>query len=914
MKTQNPQQTSCRTGWLSVALFVVVLGILFARSFLPEYVHFSNDGPLGQQNAASLRLPSAFIGVWYDTNDVGFNSGSLPLNISMFMKWVLGPVYFAKFYAALALLFMSVGALCFFRTIKLTPWASALGALATVLSANFFAGACWSVAAVEIAIGLDFLALALIMSNCPTTPWLVRWCRIALAGLCVGLNVIEAADVGALCSILVAIIIFYRSLIQETNNVIVRAGQGIAQVAVVAMLAGFIAIQTIIGLITVSVTGIAGTGQDEASKQAHWDFATQWSLPKKETLGFFIPGLFGYRMDTPKDMSPLFSDGFKNGAYWGGMGRDPSIDRFFDSGSTGSPPPGGMRFGYAGFYCGILVVLVALWVIAQSFRARDSLLAPEQKKFVWFWVGVLVLSVLFAWGRFAPMFYGALYHLPYFSTVRNPTKFTIFLSLAVAVLFAYGMDLLNRRYLEASGPKSIALMDQLSVWWKKSGSFDHKWTIGCAVGVLVAVIGWIIYDVKSADFITYLQKVGFSDENPGADYSASAIAAFSLHEAAWFVGLLVVAVGLLLLSIAGYFSGQRARLGMILIGAFVIFDLGRADLPWVIHWDYKQKYEVDSLNPVVDLLRQQPYEHRVAGLPFEPQQQLRGFDYLFGGSGIYRIEWMQHHFPYYNVQSLDLIQMPRMPEDMKAFQEAFIPSSPEKYPEITRRWELTNTRYLLGAAGFINVLNQQFDPGKNRFRIAQRFDIVTKPGVIHPSELEEFTAVTNSDGELALFDFTGALPRVKLYGNWQVNTNDQANLATLSDLNFDPAKTVLVSTPQASLPSVSTNENTGTVDFTSYAPTHIVLAAEAAQPSILLLNDKYDSHWKVTVDGQPANLLRCNFLMRGVYLQPGKHTIVFGFSMADRSLNITIAALILAVVLALLLLAMCRKKSDATPA
>ena len=50
-------------------------------------------------------------------------------------------------------------------------------------------------------------------------------------------------------------------------------------------------------------------------------------------------------------------------------------------------------------------------------------------------------------------------------------------------------------------------------------------------------------------------------------------------------------------------------------------DLGRADLPYIIHWDYKQKYDIDpanpanSTNPIINFLRDKPYEHRVAYVP-----------------------------------------------------------------------------------------------------------------------------------------------------------------------------------------------------------------------------------------------------------------------------------------------------------
>jgi len=283
---------------------------------------------------------------------------------------------------------------------------------------------------------------------------------------------------------------------------------------------------------------------------------------------------------------------------------------------------------------------------------------------------------------------------------------------------------------------------------------------------------------------------------------------------------------------------------------------------------------------------------------------LRGLDSYFGGSGIYRIEWMQHHFPYYNIQCLDIIQMPRMPEDMKAYLETFFPRSQAELALFARHWELTNTRYLLGAAGFLDVLNQQLDPAQHRFRIAQRFDIVNKPGIAHPTQLEELTAAASPDGDLALFEFTGVLPRAKLYADWQINTNDEVNLKTLADLNFDPAKTVLISTPQKNLPTTATNENSGTVAFKSYTPMDIIFDAQATTPTVLLVNDKYDANWHVTVDGQPAELLRCNFLMRGVYLPTaGAHTVEFKFYLPSKPLYVTLAAMGLGVLLGLYLLA-----------
>jgi hypothetical protein len=460
---------------------------------------------------------------------------------------------------------------------------------------------------------------------------------------------------------------------------------------------------------------------------------------------------------------------------------------------------------------------------------------------------------------------------------------------------------LSRRYLDAAAAKSSDLITQLQNWWARVNPFDRQWTFASAGFLGASVLGWLIYSAQKPSLVRYLQKTGF----PDADFAGQLIA-FSIGQAGWFLVLFAAALTLFTLLIAGYFAGPRARLGAVLFGAFLLFDLGRADLPYIIHWDYKQKYEVGSLNPIVDFLRQQPYEHRVAGLPFHAPQGLELLDQ------VYRIEWMQHHFPYYNIQCLDLIQMARMPEDLKAYLEALAPrGTAESAPLLTRHWQLTNTRYLLGAAGFLDVMNQQLDPVQHRFRIEKRFDIVAKPGITRPTELEELTAVANDNGPYALFEFTGALPRAKLYASWRVNTNDPAVLNTLTDLSFDPAKTVLISTPEKNLAAVATNENSGSVEFKSYSPKHLVLAAQAAAPSVLLLNDRYDANWRVTVDGQPAQLLRCNFLMRGVYLPAGPHTVDFQFSLPSKPLYFTLAAIVLGLILLGLLLWLERRRPAA---
>lgn len=908
------------------ALLAVVLAVLFWKSFMPGYVHFSNDGPLGQQNSAWAKLPGGFFGVWSDMNDIGNNGGSFVPDFAQLFRWLVGPVGYSKFLAPFALFILGLGAWTFFCQLKFSPLAATLGGLAAALNSAYFSTACWGVASQQIGIGMDFFALALVVSNSPETPALLRWTRLVLAGLCVGVNVMEAADIGAIFSVFVAVFVVFKALFDESGPFILKLMRGVGRVAVIAIFAGFIAWQAIVSLLGTAVTGIAGTAQDAETKSAQWNFCTQWSEPKIETLSLFVPGLFGYKLDTPNNMDE-FQSAYMGGNYWGAVGRDPVLDPFFANGAKGTPPPYSfMRQTGGGDYVGILVALLAAWAAAQSFRRQNSIFAPDQRKMIWFWLAILVFTLPMSFGRFGFLGgypYRLFYELPYGSVIRNPTKFLLVFSWAIVILFAYGVQGLSRRYLEASAQKVNSSVSKLQSWWRNARGFDRNWTLGCGIAFAVCVLAWLVYWSQKAALVNYLKEV-YVQGDP------EKIAAFSIGQAALFLLFFALAIGMVLLIMAGVCSGRRAKLGGVLLGLLLLADMGRANLPWINHWNYPQKYASD---PIIDFLKQKPYEHRVIQIPLRVPEQYALFN---GNQGLYAIEWVQQLFPYYNIQSLDLVMRPRVGSDLETYESEFLPTSNDKAYLLGRRWELTNTRYILGPAVYLDVLNQMFDPTQHRFRIFQRFTIVPKPGVVEATSLEELAAAPDTNGPYALFEFTGALPRAKLYANWQwpkndkkavanltpgnlgtnewallqqVGTNDFLTLKELASPSFDPWQTVLLAdSPKAPACDNPTNSKPGTVEFTSYATTHIKLHTQAAEPTVLLLNDKYDPQWTVTVDGQREPLLRANFIMRGVYLPAGEHDVRFDFNVPRKPLYVTLSAMGVGLVLCCTLIVLTRQR------
>jgi len=867
-----------RAGGLAtaLALFVVVLVILLAGALQPGYTLFSNDGPLGQLMAQCHRLPDRFFGCWDDLNNVGFPGATAVPSITFGLLLLLGPIGFSKFYALLSLLILGLGAWCFFRQCKLSAPACILGGFAAMLNSTYFSVACWGVGAHDITAGMTFLALAALAD--PAAPG--RWLRVALAGMAVGMAVTEGADVGAIYSVYVAAFLVYQIWTSEGSPV-GRVAVGLGRLALVVICAGFLAAQSIHGLIDTSIRGVKGAQQDVQTKAQRWDWATQWSLPKLEMLNLVVPGIFGYRMD---DLDKR--------AYWGSMGRAPTVAKYIENGRQGTRPKGFMRYTGGGNYAGGFVVLLAVWAAAESLRRKQSAFNPAERKWTWFWLGVAVISLLLALGRFAP-FYKYVYDLPYFSTIRNPTKFIYPFSLALTTLFAFGVHGLYRQYMQSVSGGSG---NRRGGWWQAATTFEKAWLGGCAVIGVGLLIGWWQYAAYRPALIQYLQgaEVGGSPEMM-ADYS--------IQQAGCLVVVFFLGAGLMLLTFSRVFSGHAAALGIVCFGLLTVGDLAWADYPWVHVWNYEEKY---LSNPILEVLEDKPYEHRVVQAPLDQSREYGPFYKL------YKLEWMQHEFPKNNVQSFETVEMPRTPMDYAAWSAAANnTNAPGTWFHLARAWQFTGVGYVFGPVALADYLTRMNFFDQPPLEVVTQFKLTRKPGITYANRPDQITAVPDPSGPFALFRFKPGLPRATLFSRWEINTTGTNVLKRLMGPTFDPLKSVVVEGNEPATAGVTNDVPAGSVKITSYAPKDMVLDADVKAPAILMTCDHYDPDWKVFVDGRPDTLLQCDFLLRGVQLAPGTHHVEFKYETSTGWLNISAAAMVTTLVLIGLLTVRIQKANPA---
>jgi len=123
-----------------------------------------------------------------------------------------------------------------------------------------------------------------------------------------------------------------------------------------------------------------------------------------------------------------------------------------------------------------------------------------------------------------------------------------------------------------------------------------------------------------------------------------------------------------------------------------------------------------------------------------------------------------------------------------------------------------------------------------------------------------------------LLEFQGAVPRFALYHNWQaVPREEQCRLLASNNHN---SKTTLLVEPTAELPAPMGSGMFETV-ATEVSKRSAMVEVSAEGPTILRFTQRWQSGWRVYLDGKPANLLKVDYLCMGVLVPTGTHTVEF---------------------------------------
>ncbi len=132
--------------------------------------------------------------------------------------------------------------------------------------------------------------------------------------------------------------------------------------------------------------------------------------------------------------------------------------------------------------------------------------------------------------------------------------------------------------------------------------------------------------------------------------------------------------------------------------------------------------------------------------------------------------------------------------------------------------------------------------------------------------------------EFNLVEAPNYLPRVFLVPEARVAGSDEETLEWMKEEGFDPRRTVILQ--QGRDGSGPWTPGLSRVDVVSYRSNRIEVNARLDGPGILVFSEIYYPSWIAYVDGVRTPVLRADYALRAVRLEPGDHRVVLAYESA----------------------------------
>jgi hypothetical protein len=659
-----------------------------------------------------------------------------------------------------------------------------------------------------------------------------HWAYALIAGASCGMMVGLQPDRGAIASLLIAA--FYLA------PVLLKREPAAAQFRSLALCIAVAALVSFAGFLALFQSNIIGVKLGGATnREQAFVFATQFSLGPRETLGYLVPGFFGWHSSS------------LSGPYWGWIGQTPDWE---------ATHQGTRNFNLAisttGTVASILALLGAgllLPGIVGRFLGRDGF-SQRQLDFGRLLLILGAVSLVLSWGYHTPL-YRVLFTLPLMDKWRDPLKWLETFNFAAVTLAAFGAAQIFRSIADATQRR--------------------------ALGLFLAVIDGVLFVLFLASYPLAIIIAGYLN---GDGYQPADIASV-MHTLHLSLGFAFVLGALLWLCLVGAWYGDRlqpwdipnplvrrlwhwslepvhrpATLGLC-CAVLVALQMSWVDSQFIEPLDL---FRLTATNPLIDSLRSEGPLVRVA-VP-QPQDALLN-------------TFLQNQFALYRISSIDISAASRIPDSLTAFVNAFSGHA-------AKLWLIGGVKNVAIAEQDITTLRQEPEVASN---IASADGYTLGPT---PNDQPTHALVRMRD----YFAKATFVPGAELPGK------DDAVLKRLADPKWNPHATVLLpsgkpgapfpqnvvapySRPIPIPPSVPVNVG-------RYTPHEIDLTVDPPTAGYVLINDQYDPDWQVELNGKPAPLLQADYLLRAVAVPPGPSTITLRYVAHYRLGNLSLPVIL----------------------
>ncbi|MEZ4713668.1 MAG: YfhO family protein [Caldilineaceae bacterium] len=165
-----------------------------------------------------------------------------------------------------------------------------------------------------------------------------------------------------------------------------------------------------------------------------------------------------------------------------------------------------------------------------------------------------------------------------------------------------------------------------------------------------------------------------------------------------------------------------------------------------------------------------------------------------------------------------------------------------------------------------------------------------------PSDRGHFKRVHS--GDIKIYENLDVLQRAYLV-HQSVSATDASEALELVKQHVDQLdQTVIL---EGAAPLDSTGHPDDAVDIIAYAPERVELRARSQTAARLVLSDSYYPGWRAWVDDVETPIYAANYLVRGIELPAGEHTVVFAYQPDSWRYGVLLSVVGLAIWLGLLL-------------
>lgn len=434
----------------------------------------------------------------------------------------------------------------------------------------------------------------------------------------------------------------------------------------------------------------------QESKVDRWNYMTQWSWPPEESINFIAQGYSGWASGDPE------------GPYWGRKGRSAEWDK---------TRQGGMNFSLNNTYVGFIPMAFALFAV---FACRRSPHRPE----ILFWGSAALVALLLAFGKYFPL-YALFYELPIVNNIRAPDKFNQVFQVAIAILTAYGVDLLIFRRADAGSKKD------------KPPESVPRGYFRALVVVSVLLLLWAIgvSSVESEKIRDFMAR--------GWPEGASSMIVMNQVKSLWHaVVMAAIALALFALYRVKATGGVPVKGTWLALGLAAVLSVDAVLLS--SHYLKPMPRSYIEPNALTQFLKEHLGHERVA---------------LLTQQDIYNI-WLTYLLPYNQIPAFNFSQMPRMASDYKTFLTVMA-------QDPFRMWRFAGVKYLLGPTSF----ERKLPPGQARrvftYSLAMTSD-------------NELQVIPYPKGDHAVYELLNSAPRYSLVAPMPGQSDEQA-LARMAD-------------------------------------------------------------------------------------------------------------------------------------